>query len=179
MDKCNKVFQDERSAYRFVGRQITPIYDETTGKEIETALLRLDNSPFANAKIHISTAISKISDRQQPDYRNSIKESISAVESVARVLCDDENATLGKALKKFDIKVNIHPALKDAFLKIYGYTSDENGIRHALSDESDLDLEDAAFMLAACSAFINYVIVKAQKADVLNSDGDIESDDTS
>ena len=142
-------------------------------------MLRLDTSPFARAKTHISTAISKLSDRQQPNYRNSIKESISAVESVVRVICDDEKATLGKALKKIDVKVNIHPALKDAFSKIYGYTSDENGIRHALSDESDLDSEDAVSILAACSAFINYIIVKAQKADVLNSDGDIVSDDTS
>jgi hypothetical protein len=32
--------------------------------------------------------------------------------------------------------------------------------------ESDLDIEDAQFMLIACSAFINYLVAKADKAGI-------------
>jgi len=93
-----------------------------------------------------------------PDYRNSIKESISAVESLARKLSKDETGTLGNILKALEKSKKLHPALKSAFSSLYGYTSDADGIRHALLGESNLSKADARFMLICCSAFINYAI---------------------
>jgi hypothetical protein len=55
----------------------------------------------------------------------------------------------------------MHPALNRSLSALYGYTSDANGIRHALLDESSLDFVDAKFMLVACAAFVNYLIGKA------------------
>jgi hypothetical protein len=101
-----------------------------------------------------------LADRKAPDYRNSIKESISAVESLCNLITEDNKATLGKALKKLDDKVALHRCLKNAFDSLYGYTSDADGIRHALLEESNLEFEDAKFMLVACSAFINYLKAK-------------------
>lgn len=60
----------------------------------------------------------------------------------------------------------MHSDLKEAFKKLYGYTSDADGIRHALMDESNLDFEDAKFMLVSCSAFTNYLIAKAAKSNI-------------
>ncbi len=51
----------------------------------------------------------------------------------------------------------MHPALEAAFTKLYDYTSDAKGIRHALLDEDRVTFEEAKFMLVACSAFVNYV----------------------
>jgi hypothetical protein len=47
---------------------------------------------------------------------------------------------------------------------MYGYTSDAEGIRHALMDEPTLESEDAKFMLVSCSAFVNYLRSKAARA---------------
>lgn len=58
------------------------------------------------------------------------------------------------------------PSLKLAFDKLYAYASAEDGIRHALMDEPKLDFEEAKFMLVACSAFVSYLIVKADKAGI-------------
>lgn len=74
--------------------------------------------------------------------------------------------TLGEALKKVEGKVAIHAALKKGFSNIYGYTSDASGIRHALLDESNLDFEDAKYMLISCSAFVNYLASKSAKAGI-------------
>ncbi len=82
------------------------------------------------------------------------------------MITGDSKATLGQALKIIENKINIHPALKIAFDKLYGYTSDEDGIRHCLMDESNLDFEDAKFMLVSCSAFINYLKEKASKVKI-------------
>jgi hypothetical protein len=38
--------------------------------------------------------------RKATDFRNSIKESISAVEAMCQILTGDDKATLGQALKK-------------------------------------------------------------------------------
>ncbi|HEU4506960.1 MAG TPA: hypothetical protein VFR78_01890 [Pyrinomonadaceae bacterium] len=67
-----------------------------------------------------------------------VAESISAVESLCNLITGGKD-TLGDALKKVEARVAIHPALKKGFGNIYGYTSDANGIRHALLDEPDLD----------------------------------------
>jgi len=75
-------------------------------------------------------------------------------------------ADLDKCLKRIEKegKIELHGALKQAFSRLYAYTSDEKGIRHALLDEPALDFEDARFMLVSCSAFINYLKLKSSKA---------------
>ena len=96
-------------------------------------------------------------DRSNPDFRNSVKESISAVERVASLRTGEKHGTLGQLLKKLESRIELHPALKNAFGSLYGWTSDDSGIRHALSEKETADFEDAKFMLVVCSAFINYV----------------------
>ena len=141
----------------FVEGKIVEITSEGEITEIELAIEQ--SQPYAGVKTHLTTALSLMSSRTNPDYRNSIKESISAVESLAKRLTGDEGATLGDALKKLEKAKQLHPALKDAFSKLYGYTSDAGGIRHALTNEADNTQAEARFMLIACSAFINFCIV--------------------
>lgn len=147
---CNGVLQREMSAYRFVSGRITRITEEEQIAEIEKAA----NSDKEGVRSHIRRSIDLLSSRTNPDYRNSIKESISAVESVVSSALGDERGTLGQLLKKLD---GIHPALKSAFSNLYGYTSDEGGIRHALLEADSVTYDEAMFFLVSCSAFVNYV----------------------
>ena len=110
---------------------------------------------------HLRRALELLADRNTPDYRNSIKESISAVESLA-ALTVGESGTLGQLIKKLEQKIGLHPALGKAFNKLYGYTSDEGGIRHALADEETADFDHAKFMLVVCSAFVGFVLSKVE-----------------
>ena len=108
-----------------------------------------------------------MSDRKQPDYRNSIKESISAVEAACQVLAGMPKATLADCIKVIKSRGAVHSALEQAFLKLYGYTSDEGGIRHALTEDSVTPLySDAKFMLVACSAFVNFIWTKASELGI-------------
>ena len=162
--QINEVLEREFSAYRFVSGKLVEITDDNEIEEIDTAI-SLDNN-YTAVSSHIQNALLKISDRQNPDYRNSIKESISAVEAMSNII-NGEKSSLGEALKKITENIDIHIALKKGFDKIYGYTSDEDGIRHAMMDEKDINLEDARYMLVACSAFVNYLKVKADKASII------------
>ncbi len=95
-----------------------------------------------------------------------MKEAISSIEALCKLIVGDPAADLAKALKAITRKVAIHPALSASLEKLYAYTSDGHGIRHALKDENSVDCEDAQFMLVTCSAFINYISVKASKAGI-------------
>ena len=150
----NSYLEREVSAYRFVDECITPITDQREIDEVETAL----NGKSDAVSKQLARAVELLSDRQNPDYRNSVKESISAVEGEVRSTLRTDGGTLGELLRQLEQREPLHPALKAAFSSLYGYTSDESGIRHALLDNGrEVTFEEAKFMLVACSAFINYV----------------------
>lgn len=161
IEYCNNVLEREISAYRFVNGTLTQISSKEEVESIEEALTITDN--LKPVKTHLNRALELFSDRKSPDYRNSIKEAISAVESYCSILTGNPKATLGQALKQIEKDNNIHPALKSSFSSLYGYTSDADGIRHALLDDDNLNQEDAKFMLVACSAFIYYLRQKEAK----------------
>lgn len=155
IEKINQMLERNNSAYRFVGTQIACITDDTEIKEIETA----QENPRSNVQTHINTALGFLSDRQNPDYRNSIKESISAVEALCREITGE--STLDKALPALAKKgVEIPNMLQKSFEKFYHFTNGENGIRHALMDEEQIGFEEAKYMLVLCSAFVNYLQAK-------------------
>ena len=117
---------------------------------------------------HITNAMDLLYDRENPDYKNSVKESISAVELVCAKITGQNAAVLSKALDKIekDGIVYLHPALKLALEKLYGYTSSGSGIRHAQIDDDDITFEMAQFFLVVCSAFTNYLIALTAKKKI-------------
>lgn len=161
---ANDVLERENSAYRIVDTEATEITSPEEIDAVESAIS--DASRLYGVQTHLKQALHHLSDRRQPDYRNSIKESVSAVEAVCQHVSGDTKATLGKALGVLEGKSQLHPALKQAFSKLYGYTSDADGIRHSMLEESSLSFSDAKFMLVACSAFINYVLGKCAEGGI-------------
>lgn len=161
---CNYVLEREMSAYRLVDGKMVEITSEEELESIDQALKNTEKFNGINA--HLKAALAMLSDRKSPDFRNSIKESISAVEAMAQKLTGDTKATLGAALKVLEQKSSIHPALKSSLSSLYGYTSDAQGIRHAMLDEPNLSFNDAKFMLVACTAFVNYLIGKAANSGI-------------
>lgn len=150
----NSILERDISGYRYINGVFTDI---TSKEEIEMLEEALTDTDYPGVKAHLQRALELLSHRENPDYRNSIKESISAVESVCREITGNKKATLGDALKVIERMHKLHPALKDAFSKLYGYTSDESGIRHAMLDEPDLGSSEAKFFLMTCTSFINYI----------------------
>lgn len=150
----NNVLTRELSSFRFVGGIFTDVTDE---QEIEMLDSAINSNDFPGVSAHLKRALELLSDRKSPDYRNSIKESISAVESIAQIITNKPKSTLGDALKILEKSKKIHGSLKEGFSNIYGYTSDEGGIRHAMMEEPNLSNEDAKFFLLSCTSFVNYL----------------------
>lgn len=154
----NSEFQRHNFAYRMIEGHIVEITSQEEIRAIEYAF----TTPLDGVRTHIQTALKLLSASQTvPDYRNSIKESISAVECLCRHIT--ETSTLDDALKCIIKKgIAINPQMKQGFEKLYHYTSDKRtGIRHALmDDENEPTSAEAIYMLVTCSAFINYLNTK-------------------
>lgn len=162
ISQVNRILEEENSGYRVIAEIFVTITNEVELSAVEETLF----SPFDVVEKHIKKALSLYSDRLHPDYENSIKESISAVESMCCIITGESGrtATLGATLKKLEKHgVHIHEAMKSAFEKLYGYTSDENGIRHGGIDFKGASSDDARYMLISCSAFINYLTAQYTK----------------
>ncbi|WXF88899.1 hypothetical protein WDV92_08865 [Pseudomonas syringae pv. atrofaciens] len=156
IDFCNNILDHSNSVFRFVNGVIAPISSEVEIQEVERALHEGDK--YSGVKGHLQAALGFLTGAA-PNYRNSIKESISAVETLCRHLTNDPKATLGVALKNVDNKHKLEPTIKVAFEKLYGYTNDANGIRHSsMEDAPSITSADARYMLISCSAFVNFVI---------------------
>lgn len=168
MDAVNSLLEREFSAYRFVNNQISPITNQIEIDEVEKALDQIQQfTSLKGANIHLTNALNKLSDKVQPDFRNSIKEAISAVETTCRVLTGE--STLGKALNSLESKgLKIDEQFKSAIEKLYASTNNkQSGIRHAIIDEhKKTDFDDAKFMFVICSSFINFLIGKCKTLQI-------------
>lgn len=164
----NDKLRSSNSGYTLTSNKFIPITNETEVSEIKRTQILSKNYNLAGIQEHLKSSIELLSQKPNPDFRNSIKESISMVEVISRIIEPTEN-TLGKALNKLNKKKKINGTLKAGFEKLYAYTNDKNGIRHALMDEKNVDVEDAKLFLVSCSAFTNYLIEKACKKSLLTN----------
>lgn len=160
--QINQILEEENAAYRIVGDEIIEISDEYEINSIESAM----NVSFDATRKHIESSLQLISDKQNPDYRNAVKEAISAVEAAAKEMTGEHNATLGNCVKKMESSGTLHPAFKVVLMKLYGYTSDSGGIRHALTEnDTPPTYSEAKFVLVLCSAFVN--LLNAKESEML------------
>ena len=153
-------FVKSRTAYRLVDGQVVAIGTEEQGAAFEKAITDAEGQGAQAARSHLIQAGIEL---RNGDWPGSVRESIHAVEAMARKLAP-EASSLGAALSKLDQDGNLHGGLKAAFGKLYGYTSDSEGIRHALVFENaaQVDEADALFMLGACASFVSYLIYRDQ-----------------
>lgn len=154
-EKINLVLSRERAAFRFTNGILVKISDEHQLAEVSKSISQ-DKSE--SVRLHIKRAAELYSELPAPDYRNSVKESISAVEGAVAFVTGSRSGGISKPLKRIAEKYEIHQSLRDGFEKIYAWTSDASGIRHRIMDKAEVSQDDARYMLIACSAFSNYLI---------------------
>ena len=158
IESMAEIFSESRLAYIIYTNgtpTIVPAVTEEEGQALVTSLQLLAHAGLQGSVSHLRKAAECIN---SGEWASSVRESIHAVESVARQL-NPEAVTLSSALKSLKVQSVLHPALEAAFSKLYGYTSDEQGIRHALLDreQASVGVDEAVFMLGACASFASYL----------------------
>jgi hypothetical protein len=154
----NTVFEHKLVGFRFIEGVLVRVDDQQNADAIQNAMS--ETTAVAGARTHLTNAARMLSDRSNPDYANSVKEAISAVEAVVRDVTGE--STLSAGLTKLrGSQRPLHPALLAAWTKLYAWTSDASGIRHGSIEKSDVDQALAKYMLVTCSAFVSYFLQTA------------------
>ncbi len=158
-EQLSYAFDEGQIAYRLlpIEKIIVPRISKEEDAAVDSAL-KETHDRFPGSNSHLKNAATHLRDNRPAD---SIRESIHAVESVMKILTDETSGDFSKALNKLTPVISLHSALKKGFDAIYGYTSDEKGIRHCLLDQpTNATRDDAIFMLSSCASMINYLINK-------------------
>lgn len=170
-EEVQQLFEQHLAAYYLDLSQQPFLFHPRCSKEQGDATIKAINTIQENgmnaSASHLQQAAIHINAQQ---YGDSIADSIHAVESVARSIDHKAAHTLTSALNNLEKHgLKLHPALKEGLKKLYGYTSDEQGVRHALIDKDspEVGLDEAMFMFGACASFVAYLVNKHQK---LNSE---------
>jgi hypothetical protein len=154
-----------RAPYRVLaGEILCPIGSDLDAAVVQKALRDVEASSLTGGREHLRLALAELTNG---NFADAVRESIHSVESVVRVL--EPTGDFSKALSKLEQKTNIHAAMKKGFVALYGFSSDEQGIRHPLLDKEapSVDEADALFMIGACSAFLSYLVNKSRAAGLL------------
>jgi hypothetical protein len=155
-NSVNVQLQNNNVGYRLGEKEFVAITNELELQEVEALNARAISVKLKSVEVHLANAIRLMSLKPVPDLRNSIKESISMVGAVARLI--EPSNDLNRSLSALETKGLISEKLSKKLKSIYNYTSDGNGIRHELMDDPKLTFAEARYFLITCSAFTNYLI---------------------
>ena len=157
----NSVFDEHGVAYMFDTSNrpyfIWPRTSMEQGISIQNALATMKHHKLSSPAKHLRDAASHL---DSGEYADSITDSIHAVESVVRNFDPENCRKLSDAVNSLKKQgVLKHPALAEGIKSLYGYTSDEEGLRHPLisEQEANVDINDAMFMLGACASLAAYL----------------------
>ncbi len=158
----NKILEEEHAPYRMVEGCITPITSEQEIQAIKETFKKADK--YQPVREHLEKALIHLSNRTNPDYVNSIKESISALESLANLILDTSGKSLTKIHEKLCSQLKCPEPIKKQMKEYYDWASKEEGIRHGkIKEKSTIGQAEAKLFLIQISGLINYLISKTSQ----------------
>ena len=159
INELQDIFSECQAAY-FIDSippiTILPKSSPDEGNAIIENMGTLNQQDHTGALQHIRKAGEAIN---SGDWAGSVRESIHAVVSVVR-----KNTGKQSLKEALELIPPLHTALKEGLNKIYGYTSDEQGIRHEFVNlnEANVDEDLALFMYGSCASFAAYLSKKSK-----------------
>lgn len=158
--QMNALFTEERLGFEFREDKIEKVGSGFIDAQIKEARYLLKEPEFKGADEHFEKAIKAINIRPNPDVENCIKDAVAAIESVGRVIVNDENALLSEIIKNM-ARTNVIPKpLDEAIQKVYAYRGNEPGVAHGATTSSKVPVYEAEFVLAMSAAIIIYLVEK-------------------
>lgn len=154
--RVNALFQEDGIGWSLGDKaELYRQVPKSLAKRIASTEAALEDQ-YSVARVHFQKALSYL--HQHPiDEANSIKETVSALESVARALFP-KASTLGVAIKYMRKDARYSPHLVDALEKLYVYSNATPLVRHGHTEGGKPGLAEAELALFVGVAFIRYLI---------------------
>lgn len=161
--KVNALLQEDGIGWQLNDKsELTRQIPRLVAKRSEAAREALKDK-FAPARAHYQKATDYLY-RHPIDEANSVKEIVSAVESVARSV-EPKATTLGSAIKLLQRDPRFSKHLLDGLEKLYLYSNATPQVRHGHPAAGQPNLEEAELAHAVGVAYILYLI-SVSRADI-------------
>lgn len=160
-DEIQQIFVEEGFAFEFSGGAVRRRGRKHTVDLTTRAQFVLGDTRLASAKRHYEKALQFFRNPSEPDYENTVKEAVCAVEATGRALFPAAKAsTLGDLAKWLVTSqdVSIPKALGQTFTAIYAFRSGGEGIGHGGSSGGAATAEVAEYVLAVCASQVIYLV---------------------
>ena len=153
------IFENNGAAYRLniesYPYRFAPVVSGLQAELLTDSYRSLRDAQMGSSLVHLNKANEFFIEKR---YADSVKESVHAVESVVQTR--HRAPTFSKSLEKMknDGRLN-HPALQTALKTLYGWASNEEGVRHSLITQSEDSIteQDALLILGLCASLAAYL----------------------
>ncbi len=158
--EVNELFREEQLGFKLSNGKVQKIGSGFIDANINETRFLLKEPEFKSADELFEKAIKALNERPKPDVENCIKDAVSAIESIARILTNNEKALLSDFIKE-SVQNNVIPKpLDQTFQKIYAYRGNEPGVAHGAIKPSKVTEDEAELVLAMSAAMIIYLVKK-------------------
>ena len=164
-EEINTLLREEHLGFELRDGKVEKIGSGFIDARVEEARYLLKEPEFKGADEHFEKALKALNTRPNPDVENCIKDAVSAIESVGRIIVNDDKALLSDIIKDMARNKIIPKPLDEAIQKVYAYRGDQPGVAHGLVGTSKVTIDDAEFVLAMSAAIIIYLVKKRRHVE--------------
>jgi len=166
-EEINNLFREEHLGFELTDGRVEKIGSGFIDARVREVRYLLKEPEFTGADKHFEKAIKALNARPTPDVENCVKDAVSAIESIGRIIVNDEKALLSDIIKDMAKNKTIPKPLDEAIQKIYAYRGDQPGVAHGLVGTSKVTVDEAEFVLAVSAAIIIYLVKKRQNVQTI------------
>ena len=163
--QVTQLFAEERPGFELRNGSVEKVGPAFIDAQVQEARYLLKEPEFKGADEHFEKAIKAVNVRPNPDVENCILDAVSAIESVGRIIANDDKAVLGNIIRSMVREGVIPKLLGETIQKVYAYRGDEPGVAHGLVGPSEVTVDEAEFVLAMSAAIIIYLVNKHKKME--------------
>ncbi len=169
--ELQRLFLEESLAYEFTDGAVRRRGRKNTVELTSKSQVVLGATELISARQHFEKALQFFRHPTKPDFENTVKEAVCAVEATGKMLFPMAKAsTLGDLIKWFGTTklVSVPKALTQTLTGIYAFRNGAEGVAHGATTGGRVSAEVAEYVLAVCASQIIYLV------DLANSlEGDI------
>jgi hypothetical protein len=153
--ELNALFEELGIGWQMIDGQIVTRGDVDFERVVAQAVEQIEGAGLRTPKTEIEEARADLSRRPVPDITGTVQHCMAALECVARVVSNDEGATLGRIVQRHAAEIGMHRALANATENLWGYASDM--ARH-VQEGREASREEAELLLSMCASLITYLL---------------------
>jgi hypothetical protein len=167
--ELQRLFIEEDLAYEFAEGAVRRRGRKHTVELVAKSQVVLSDSRLLSARKHFDKALQFFRHPTRPDYENSVKEAVCAVEAAGKALFPMAKAsTLGDLVKWLGstTETSVPKAICQTFTGAYAFRSGGDGVGHGGANGGKATLDVTEYLLAICASQIIYLVGLANSMEV-------------